>query len=99
MAGVLNVEALNVKGLARNQHLALSVADPGMSRLTTFCHYKAEWRGRRVVDIDRWFPGSQACCKGGQIHPEMKMRKGFRDMMIYDCGNVMGRDRTAAVNH
>jgi transposase len=34
-----------VKGMARNRHLALSVADAGMSRLLTFCAYKADWRG------------------------------------------------------
>lgn len=96
-AGVIKVETLNVRGMTRNRHLALSVADAGMSRLVTFIAYKADWRGRRVVEIDRWFPGSQTCCLCGAIHPEMK--KLSRDMMICDCGNRMGRDRNAAVNH
>ncbi|MDT7953500.1 MAG: transposase [Acetobacteraceae bacterium] len=98
-AGVLKVETLNVRGMARNRHLALSVADAGMARLVTFCRYKADWRGRRVVEIDRWFPGSQTCCKCDALHPEMKMKKGFREMMICECGNRIGRDRNAAVNH
>jgi putative transposase len=92
-AGVLKIETLNVKGMARNRHLALSVADAGMSRLLTFC--KADWRGRRIVAIDPWFPGSQTCCQCGQIHREM--RKLSVRMMVCDCGNVMGRDRNAAV--
>ena len=36
-ADVLKVETLNVRGMARNRHLALSVADAGMARLVTFC--------------------------------------------------------------
>lgn len=98
-AGVLKVETLNVRGMSRNRHLALSMADAGMSRLVTFCRYKAEWRGWRVEDIDRWFAVRQTCCMCGAIHPKIKMKKGFRAMMICECGNRMGRDRNAAVNH
>ena len=71
-AGVLKFEALNVKGMGRNRHLALSVADAGMSRLITLCGYKANWRGRKIVKINRWFPGSQTCCECGRLHREMR---------------------------
>ena len=74
-AGVLKVETLNVRGMARNRHLALSVADAGMSRLVTFCRYKADWRGRRVVDLDPWFPGSQTCSACGALRPEMQLSR------------------------
>ena len=94
---VLKVETLNVRGMARNHHLALSVADAGMSRLVTFCDYKADWRGRRVEKIDPWFPGSQTCSGCGALHREMK-NLSVRTMRC-DCGNVMDRDRNAAVNH
>jgi Putative transposase DNA-binding domain/Probable transposase len=96
-AGVLKIETLNVKGMARNRHLALCVADAGMSRLLTltFCAHKADWRGRRIVAIDPWCPGSQTCCQCGQIHREMRTLSVR--MMVCDCGSVMGRDRNAAV--
>jgi transposase len=68
-----------------------------MSRLLTFCAYKADWRGRRIVAIDPWFAGSQTCCQCGQIHCEMRKLSVRR--MVCDCGNVMGEDRNAAVNH
>jgi putative transposase len=45
-ADVLKVETLNLRGMSRNHHLAQTVA--GMSRLVTFCEYKADWRGRQV---------------------------------------------------
>ena len=66
---VLKVETLNVRGMGRNHHLALSVADAGMGRLVTFCEYKADWRGRTVEKIDPWFPSSQLCCVCGVRPP------------------------------
>lgn len=94
---VIKVETLNVSGMARNHHLALSVADAGMSRLVAFCEYKADWRGRKIVKIDPWFPGSQTCSDCGVIHREMR-KLSVRTLSCH-CGNVMGRDRNAAVNH
>jgi putative transposase len=96
-ADVLKVETLNIRGMLRNHHLALSVTDAGMSRLIRFCEYKADWRGRRIEKIDPWFPGSQTCSCCGEIHREMKNLK--ERVMHCDCGNVMGRDQNAAVNH
>jgi putative transposase len=95
-ADVLKIETLNVRGMARNEHLALSVADAGMSRLVTLCEYKADWRGREVVKVDPWFPSSQRCCLCHALHREMRNLK-VREM-VCDCGNVMDRDRNAAVN-
>lgn len=95
-AGVLKVETLNVRGMSRNHHLALSVADAGMGRLATFCAYKAKWRGRRIEKVDPWFPSSQLCCVCGARHPEM--RKLSERTMRCDCGHVMDRDHNAAVN-
>ena len=96
-ADVLKFETLNVRGMVQNHCLALSVADAAMARLVTFCEYKADWRGRQVVRIDPWFPGSQLCSGCGERHPEMK-DLGRRTLRC-DCGAVMGRDRNAAVNH
>ena len=68
-----------------------------MGRLVTFIHYKADWRGREVVQIDPWFLGSQTCCMCGARHKEME-NLSVRTMRC-ECGNVLGRDRNAAVNH
>ena len=95
-ADVLKVETLNVRGMVRNQHLALSVSDAGMSRLVTLCEYKADWRGREVVKVDPWFPSSQLCCMCGARHREMRNLKVRT--LVCDCGNVLDRDRNAAVN-
>jgi putative transposase len=48
----LKLETLNVRGMARNHPLALSMADAAMSRLVRVCEYKADWRARQVETID-----------------------------------------------
>ena len=55
-AGVLKFETLNVKGMGRNRHLALSVADAGMSRLVTLCTTRRIGEGERSSRSIAGFP-------------------------------------------
>jgi len=91
----VKVEDLNVRGIARG-FLAKSAADAGLGTLLRFVAYKAEWRGRQIEKVGRFFPSSQRCSQCGAIHPEMKdlSRRGLR----CHCGLVMDRDENAARN-
>ena len=95
-ADVVKVEDLNVRGIARG-FLAKSAADAGLRTLLRFIGYKAEWRGRCVEKVGRFFPSSQICSQCGLIHPEMK-DLSRRMMRCDDCGLVMDRDENAARN-
>ena len=94
-AGMVKLEDLNVRGIARG-FLAKSAADAGLGTLLRFIRYKAEWRGRRVAKVGRFFPSTQTCCRCGTLHPEMKNLS--RRILRCACGNVMDRDENAAVN-
>jgi putative transposase len=94
-AGVVVVENLNVKGLASGM-LAKSVRDAAFGAIFRTLAYKAAWRGRELVKVDRFFPSSQACSGCGEAHAEMK--KLSRRTLRCDCGTIMDRDENAAVN-
>lgn len=94
-AGVVKVEDLNVRGIARG-FLAKSAADAALGTLLRFISYKAEWRGRRLEKIGRFFPSSQTCSQCGRIHPEMKDLG--RRVLHCECGLAMDRDENAARN-
>lgn len=96
-ADVIKVETLNVAGMLANRHLALSVADAAMASLLRMIAYKADWRGRRVVRLDPWFPSSQLCNECGWRDGRMR-DPGRETLVCQECGIVEGRDRNAAVN-
>jgi putative transposase len=96
-ADVLKFETLNVVIMSKNKKIAFSVADAGMSHLVTLCEYKANWRGRAIEKIDRWFPSTQLCSACGEKNAAMKH---FSRRIFYcsSCGYTEGRDRNAARN-
>ena len=55
----------------------------------------ADTQGKKLVKIDRFFPSSKKCCKCGSVKKELKLSE-----RIYrcSCGNVMDRDKNAAIN-
>lgn len=94
-AGTIKLETLTI-GAWMKTRLAKSTADVGNAQLLRFIKYKAEWRGRQIVEVDRKFPSTQACSSCGVLHKNMK-RLSVR-VMTCECGNVMDRDENAAVN-
>ena len=93
-AHVIKVEDLNVKGLQRGIH-SRAMADVGLGAFLGQIAYKADWRGRELVKVDRFFPSSQTCSGCGEIHKEMKK---MLPMLKCDCGTTLDRDSNAAIN-
>ena len=91
---VICIENLNVSGMMKNRKLSKAVADIGMFELRRQLEYKANWYGKKVQVIDRWFPSSKTCSSCGQIH-SMPLSKRT---MECDCGNTLDRDENAARN-
>jgi putative transposase len=94
-AGSIIIEDLNVRGMARGR-LAKSVNDAALGMVVRTLAYKADWRGRELVKVDRFFPSSQICSCCGTLHREM--RDLSRRVLRCDCGNVLDRDENAAAN-
>ncbi|EQD61043.1 transposase, IS605 OrfB family, partial [mine drainage metagenome] len=61
-AAVIAIEDLNVKGMARGmgrKGFRRSVGDAGLGEIRRQLEYKATWRGRVIVAIDRFYPSSK----------------------------------------
>ncbi|MHB8408987.1 MAG: RNA-guided endonuclease InsQ/TnpB family protein [Acidiferrobacterales bacterium] len=89
-------ETLNVKGMLRNQRLALSIADVGWSSLLSKIEYKLRQQGGRMVRIDRFYPSSKTCSCCGGTNDGLKLSDRF--WVCAECGATHDRDVNAAVN-
>ena len=54
------IEDLSVKGLARGRQ-ARAIQDVALGELRRQLNYKADWYGRVLVKVDRWYPSSKRC--------------------------------------
>lgn len=92
---VICIEDLNTKGMLRNRKLAKSISDVSWSSFVTKLQYKADWYGKEIVKVDRWYPSSQICSSCG-----INTGKKTLDIRTWacECGVEHNRDINAAIN-
>lgn len=87
------IEDLTVRNMVRNHCLARSISDAGWSQLRRQVEYKADWYGRRVIAIDRWYPSSKTCSVCGAVVARLPL--SVREWTCR-CGARHDRDVNAA---
>ena len=95
---VVVVESLNIKGMVRNHKLAKHISNCGWGTLVNFLDYKLEREGKRLIEIDRWFPSSHICpdC----LTQQPKMNLSIREWVCINerCLKKHDRDEAASKN-
>jgi putative transposase len=93
---IICLEDLNVKGLMANRKQSKSVWDCSWSKLITIVKYKADWYGREVVQISRWFPSSKTCNVCHYVKQDLTLEG--RKWYCPKCGTTHDRDYNASLN-
>nr|WP_224326114.1 RNA-guided endonuclease TnpB family protein [Streptomyces olivaceus] len=91
----LVIEDLSVRNMVKNHKLARAISDAAWSEFRSMLEYKAQWYGREVIAVDRFFPSSKLCSACGTL--QSKMPLNIRTWTC-DCGTVHDRDVNAAKN-
>ncbi|WP_329532339.1 transposase [Streptomyces sp. NBC_01450] len=90
------IEDLAVRNMLKNRPLARAISDASWTKLRSMLEYKAQWYGRDLIAVDRWYPSSRTCSTCG--HLVAKLPLNVREWTCAACGVVHDRDANAARN-
>ena len=93
---VICLEDLSVKKMQKNHYLSISIMDAGWRIFTDMLEYKANWYGRTIQKIDKWYPSSQVCSNCGYNSGKKPLH--IRKWACKKCGCIHDRDVNAAKN-
>ena len=93
---VICLEDLASKNLMKNHHLARAIGDVSWYEFVRQLSYKADWYGKKIVQISRWFPSSQLCSACG--FSSGKKPLSIREWTCEKCGTYHDRDINASIN-
>ncbi|WP_328952897.1 RNA-guided endonuclease TnpB family protein [Kitasatospora purpeofusca] len=89
------IEDLTVRNMLKSRTLSRAISDASWTEMRSMLEYKAEWYGRDLVVVDRWFPSSKLCSACGALRGRMPLN--VREWAC-GCGTTHDRDVNAARN-
>ena len=94
---IICIENLNISGLMKNHKLAKSFQDVSLYDFIRQLEYKAEWYGKTISKVDRFYPSSQLCSNCGFKNRDVK-NLSVREWTCPKCGTIHDRDVNSAIN-
>jgi len=89
------IEDLNVSGMVKNHCLAGAISDVSWAKFVSMLTYKADWFGKDVVKVNRFYASSKTC-ECGVKNNDLKLSD--REWVCKSCGSTNQRDLLAANN-
>ena len=94
---VVAVESLDVKNMYQVHKIAKHLKNIPISEFIRVLKYKSNWLGKKVIEINKYYPSSQCCNRCDYKNEEVK------DLIVRKwtcprCGLIHDRDINASIN-
>ena len=93
---VIAIEDLDMAAMKKALSLGKSVSDVGWGRFTEILEELCLKYGKILVRVSRWYPSSKTCHHCGYKNDDLQLSD--RVYVCPVCGNIMPRDKNAAIN-
>ena len=94
---IVAVETLDVKSMYQVHKIAKHLKNLPIREFIRVLKYKSNWLGKKVIEINKYYPSSQSCNRCGFKNEEVK-NLSVRKWICPECGLIHDRDINASVN-
>ena len=94
---IVAVESLDVKSMYQVHKIAKHLKNLPIRELIRVLKYKSNWLGKKVIEINKYYPSSQ-CCNWCDYKNEDVKDLSVRKWTCPKCGMIHDRDINASIN-
>ncbi|MCC7552935.1 MAG: transposase, partial [Methanobacteriaceae archaeon] len=93
---LIGLENLSVQNMIKNKRLSHSISQISWSKLIDMIKYKAQWHGKKSIQISKFFPSSKLCSECGYKKEDLTLT--IREWTCPECMTKHDRDINASIN-
>ena len=94
---IIAIKNLDVKSMYQVHKIAKHLKNVPISEFIRILKYKSNWLGKKVIEINKYYPSSQSCNRCGFKNEEVK-DLSVRKWICPECGLIHDRDINASIN-
>ena len=94
---IISIETLDVKSMYQVHKIAKHLKNLPIKEFIRVLKYKSNWLGKKVIEINKYYPSSQSCNRCGFKNEEVK-NLSIRKWICPECGLIHDRDINASIN-
>ena len=94
---IIAIETLDVKNMYQVHKIAKYLKNIPINKFVRVLKYKSKWLGKKIIEINKYYPSSQSCNRCGFKNEEVK-NLSVRKWICPRCGIIHDRDINASIN-